>query len=96
MPTTFADRKILPTFILIMKSQIFYLLLFSLSLPVFAQNPIGMPDIVNYDNTTYNAGTHNWDIQQDRNGVMYFANNEGVLTFDGSRWKYIHYLTRQL
>ena len=77
----------MPTFILIMKSQIFYLLLFSLSLPVFAQNPIGMPDIVNYDNTTYNAGTHNWDIQQDRNGVMYFANNEGVLTFDGSRWK---------
>jgi ligand-binding sensor domain-containing protein/DNA-binding CsgD family transcriptional regulator len=70
-----------------MKSQIFYLLLFSLSLRVFAQNPIGMPDIVNYDNTTYNAGTHNWDIQQDRNGVMYFANDEGVLTFDGSRWK---------
>lgn len=46
-----------------------------------------MPDIVNYDNTTYSAGTHNWDIQQDRNGVMYFANDEGVLTFDGSRWK---------
>ena len=53
----------------------------------FAQNPIGMPDILNYDNTTYGAGTHNWDIQQDRSGVMYFANDEGMLTFDGSRWK---------
>ncbi|MNK29980.1 bacterial transduction protein [compost metagenome] len=70
-----------------MKNQIFSLLLFFLSLSGFAQNPIGMPDIVNYDNTTYSAGTHNWDIQQDRNGVMYFANDEGLLTFDGSRWK---------
>jgi len=70
-----------------MKSQIFFLLLFALSTLGFAQNPIGMPDIVNYDNTAYSAGIHNWDIQQDRNGVMYFANDEGLLTFDGSRWK---------
>ncbi|MFN0290708.1 ligand-binding sensor domain-containing protein [Pedobacter helvus] len=70
-----------------MKSQIFSILLISLNILGFAQNPIGMPDIVNYDNNVYSAGTHNWDIQQDRNGVMYFANDEGVLTFDGSRWK---------
>ncbi|MDQ8003882.1 MAG: triple tyrosine motif-containing protein [Pedobacter sp.] len=70
-----------------MKNQILALLLFSLPLFGFAQNPIGMPDIVNYDNTSYGGGTHNWDIQQDRNGVLYFANDEGLLTFDGSRWK---------
>jgi len=67
--------------------QIFILFFISLNLTGFAQNPIGMPDIVNYDNGSYSGGTHNWDIQQDRNGVLYFANDEGLLTFDGSRWK---------
>lgn len=70
-----------------MKYQILALLLFSLNPLVFSQNPIGMPDIVNYDNGSYGGGTHNWDIQQDSNGVLYFANDEGLLTFDGSRWK---------
>jgi ligand-binding sensor domain-containing protein/DNA-binding CsgD family transcriptional regulator len=67
--------------------QTFALLLISLSFLGFSQNPIGMPDIVNYDNSTYGGGTHNWDIQQDKGGVIYFANDEGLLTFDGSRWK---------
>ena len=51
------------------------------------QNPIGLPDIINYEKTTYGAGTQNWGIQQDRNGMLYFANNEGLLTFDGTFWK---------
>lgn len=46
-----------------------------------------MPDIVNYGHVQYGGGTHNWDIEQDRNGILYFANDEGVLTFDGSYWK---------
>jgi ligand-binding sensor domain-containing protein/DNA-binding CsgD family transcriptional regulator len=53
----------------------------------FGQNPIGLPDIINYEKTTYGAGTQNWAIQQDRNGILYFANNEGLLTFDGTFWK---------
>ena len=53
----------------------------------FGQNPIGLPDIINYEKTTYGAGTQNWGIQQDRNGILYFANNEGLLTFDGTFWK---------
>lgn len=87
MPTTTEKRKFFSTFISLMKSQILFILLFSVSFLGFAQNPIGMPDIVNYDNTNYSAGTHNWDIQQDRSGIIYFANDEGLLTFDGSRWK---------
>jgi ligand-binding sensor domain-containing protein/DNA-binding CsgD family transcriptional regulator len=70
-----------------MKRRVLLLFFFSLRLLGFAQNPIGMPDLVNYDNSSYSGGTHNWDIQQDRNGVLYFANDEGLLTFDGSRWK---------
>ena len=52
-----------------------------------AQNPIGLPDVINYDKSKYGGGTHNWDIQQDRNGILYFANNEGLLSFDGTYWK---------
>ncbi len=52
-----------------------------------AQNPIGIPDIINYHNSSYGAGTENRSIIQDQNGVMYFANIEGLLSFDGSSWK---------
>ncbi len=53
----------------------------------YGQNPIGIPDIINYYNGTYNAGTENRSIVEDQNGVMYFANPEGLLTFDGAFWK---------
>ncbi len=54
---------------------------------VYAQNPIGIPDIINYHNNSYGAGTENRCIAEDQNGVMYFANLEGLLSFDGSSWK---------
>ncbi|WP_207534100.1 ligand-binding sensor domain-containing protein [Desertivirga arenae] len=57
------------------------------NLHAFGNNPIGLPDIINYPKTQYNGGTQNWDIQQDKNGLVYFANNEGLLTFDGTYWK---------
>lgn len=78
------------TFILIAMSKTLLLLtlLFTLlSGTSLGQNPIGLPDIINYEKTTYGAGTQNWAIQQDRNGILYFANNEGLLTFDGTFWK---------
>ncbi len=53
----------------------------------YSQNTIGIPDIVNYTKINYNAGTQNRCVTQDRNGTMYFANYEGLLTFDGSFWK---------
>jgi DNA-binding CsgD family transcriptional regulator len=52
-----------------------------------AQNPIGIPDIINYHNSSYGAGTENRSIVEDQNGVIYFANLEGLLSFDGSSWK---------
>ncbi|PRY55165.1 regulatory LuxR family protein [Arcticibacter pallidicorallinus] len=52
-----------------------------------AQNPIGLPQIVNYDNLQYKAGIQNWAVDQDREGRVYFANNEGMLSFDGKHWR---------
>ena len=51
------------------------------------QNTIGLPDIVNYSKQVSRAGAQNRQIRQDRKGILYFANNEGVLTFDGIKWK---------
>lgn len=53
----------------------------------FAQNTIALPEIVNYPKQVYNAGTQNWKIVQDKKGIMYAANDEGLLSFDGSFWK---------
>jgi ligand-binding sensor domain-containing protein/DNA-binding CsgD family transcriptional regulator len=51
-----------------------------------AQNPIGVPKINTYTGLDYNGGTQNWDIVQDEKGILYFANNEGLLAFDGRHW----------
>ena len=45
-----------------------------------------LPPIVKYSKEVYNAGIQNWMISQDNQRFMYFANNEGLLEFNGSRW----------
>lgn len=57
------------------------------SLIGYAQNTIGIPDIINYTKDIYNAGTQNRAIAEDKNGIVYFANYEGLLSFDGTYWK---------
>jgi ligand-binding sensor domain-containing protein/DNA-binding CsgD family transcriptional regulator len=52
-----------------------------------AQNTIGIPDIINYPRDIYNGGTQNRGVAQDNNGTMYFANYEGLLSFDGNYWR---------
>ncbi|RYY53094.1 MAG: hypothetical protein EOO09_19185, partial [Chitinophagaceae bacterium] len=63
------------------------LLLIFLSLQAGAQRYIGQSEIINFEKRNYNGGAQNWAIQQDLEGRMYFANNEGLLVFDGTYWK---------
>ena len=42
--------------------------------------------IVNYNRHEYNAGSQNWMIDQHANGWLYFANNKGLLEYDGKYW----------
>ncbi len=58
-----------------------------LSLSLSGQNTIGLPQIINYSKNDFQAGTQTWDIRQDNRGIMYFGNNEGMITYDGSHWK---------
>ena len=53
---------------------------------LLAQNTIGLPKIINYNKTDFHGGLQTWDIEQDKNGCMYFANNEGLLSYDGTFW----------
>ncbi|CAN5262374.1 triple tyrosine motif-containing protein [soil metagenome] len=53
----------------------------------YSQNPIGLPTIVNFARGDYNGGLQNRGIAQDENGIVYFANSEGLLSFDGVYWK---------
>jgi DNA-binding CsgD family transcriptional regulator len=61
--------------------------LLTVSMNTFCQNTIGLPEIINYSKQAYNAGAQNWDIKQGQNGLIYFGNNEGLLSFDGTFWK---------
>ncbi|MFV8347114.1 triple tyrosine motif-containing protein [Flavobacterium sp. ZB4P13] len=72
-----------------MRTTKFHILffLFLLSTILFGQvKNIGVPDIRNYKRTDYKGGTQNWSIDQDKNGNLYFANNNGLYQFDGSSW----------
>lgn len=51
---------------------------------------IGLPEIRNYNRLNYKADPQNWDINQDKNGNIYFANNKGLVQFDGSTWRRYH------
>ncbi|MDA3779398.1 MAG: ATP-binding protein [Bacteroidales bacterium] len=42
-----------------------------------------------YSPKEYNGGTQNWDIAQDKRGVLYFGNQIGVIEYDGENWRTI-------
>jgi len=46
----------------------------------------GTPYIKNFSRSDYSAGTQNWGICQDQRGFMFFANNNGLLYFNGVKW----------
>ncbi len=56
-----------------------------LSVPAIS-NP-GLPYIKYYSSHDYSAGIQNWHISQDKRGIIYVANNFGLLEYDGSSWR---------
>lgn len=69
---------------------ILFILLYSTSsLCLVAQNNQlgGLPLIQNYGPEEYNAGIQNWSIIQQNGGMLYVANNIGLLEFDGHTWE---------
>ncbi|MBO9617020.1 MAG: response regulator [Dyadobacter sp.] len=48
-----------------------------------------LPFITNYSTDEYKAAFQNWALVQGNNGIMYAANNSGVLEYDGVTWQLI-------
>jgi serine phosphatase RsbU (regulator of sigma subunit)/ligand-binding sensor domain-containing protein len=76
--------------------KVFLLLFFTLSFSLcFSQgqpavpNQIGMPFIRNFLPKDYHAGVANWAVVQDKRGVMYFGNDNGILEYNGIDWRLI-------
>lgn len=67
--------------------RLFFIVLTILASNAFSQiNTTGLPIIAHFAKSIYGAGTQNWSIAQDSRGFMYFANNNGLLRFDGNHW----------
>lgn len=71
-----------------MSRYLFFIIaaIFLINFNASAQRTIAVPQIINYSNEVYKGGLQNWGIAQDSQGIMYFGNNEGLMTFDGFRW----------
>jgi len=68
---------------------LFSILLFS-GVLLFAGRPeLGLPFIRNFTPKDYGAAPQNWAVVQDSRGILYVANTEGVLEYDGVRWRKI-------
>lgn len=43
--------------------------------------------VTHYTRSQYAAGSQNWSLGMDKHGFVYSANNDGLMKFDGVRWK---------
>ena len=46
-----------------------------------------IPPLRNFSPIEYNGGTQNWEIGEMRDNLMAFANNHGLIVFDGENWQ---------
>lgn len=65
-----------------LRSLIFFLIL-TLYTPAFAQE---LPPMLRFNSSSYGGGNQNWMVSQAPDRFMYFANNEGLLQYNGSEW----------
>ncbi|MBI3131510.1 MAG: hypothetical protein HYZ13_09305 [Acidobacteria bacterium] len=52
-------------------------------------DPPGIPFLRSFTPKDYHAAPQNCAVAQDRRGVMYFGNSDGVLEYDGAQWRLI-------
>lgn len=55
-----------------------------------AQEWIGSPFVDHFEPKIYNAQPQNFSVAEDDRDILYFANNDGILVFDGEYWKLIY------
>lgn len=75
-----------------------HILLAFISFSAIAENikSIGVPYVQNYPKSVYLSGNQNWSITKDKQGIMYFGNAQGLLTYDGKYWQQYKMPNRQI
>lgn len=46
-----------------------------------------LPPLQSFYPQDYSGGDQNWDVTQDSNNIIYVANNKGLLSYNGSKWR---------
>ncbi|MEL6253994.1 MAG: hypothetical protein AAFR87_18445, partial [Bacteroidota bacterium] len=65
-----------------------FILLILCCFPLSSQDyNLGIPFIQSFERNEYQAAAPNWSIAQDQQGLIYFANSEGLLVYDGRSWE---------
>jgi ligand-binding sensor domain-containing protein len=67
-----------------MKKFLFFFSFFFVCIPEALPN--WQRSVTNYKRQVYKAANQNWMVIQHENGWMYFANNKGLLEYDGTSW----------
>lgn len=64
--------------------------LLAISIKTYSQlKRIGIPYIESFNVTEHYASAQNWSSAMDSRGIMYFANNYGILIYDGANWEIV-------
>lgn len=48
---------------------------------------LGTPPVLNFPKKVFQGGPQTWDIDCDAQGILWFANNQGLLEYDGAHWR---------
>ncbi len=57
---------------------------------------IGIPETEYFNRRQYAGATQNWDITQATTGFMYFANNDGLIEYDGANWNVLNLINNPI
>jgi ligand-binding sensor domain-containing protein/DNA-binding CsgD family transcriptional regulator len=71
----------------VMRIFLFFWFAFFICLNIEAQSPLyGLPGIRNFPRSEYAGGIQSWSFAETENGQLYFANNLGLLEYNGASW----------
>ena len=73
----------------VIKNGILFFSLYLFPFLVQSQDYIemGSKHIQNFSYQDYKANPQNWDIAQNKEGLIYFGNSDGLLEYDGNTWR---------
>ena len=74
---------------LLRKIILFLSILFIIGFNLHSQNKYGIPLLDNYHPVVYKGYSQNWSICSNSVGLLFFANGDGILIYDGHSWSKI-------